>query len=152
MPTDLILISELADAFVTAGIAEAPARPQPGNLPVVWKDPRDGAPDPTPTVAQTITLVRTGQAVSAPYEGFLEVAIVDVIVRAAKSPDGELTQRRVRALLDDHRGFYVGALRVESSYLWRGIQKLGSDSVSYWTSQSFRVACRLNSLAGNPLT
>lgn len=147
---DLILTEQLQAHLVEEGIGQHPSAAADEDLPSIWLNPRAGAPEPRDGENATITLVATNQVPGRPLEGFLETRIVDVIVRARKSPLGELIQRQIRAELDDRREYFLNDLRIERSHLWRGLQPTGSDETSYQTNQSFLIEARTKSLAGLP--
>lgn len=149
---DVFVLEELAAELVTQGICRAWQTTANG-LPQVIRDERYGTPEPQGKAFEDaiVGLVRTDQVPPAPLEGFLEQAVVDVIVRAYKAQDAELIGRQIRGLLNDRRqGYFLGALRIEYSYLWQGDQRLGADETSYTRRQSFVICARSLSLAGQP--
>jgi hypothetical protein len=147
---DLILIEQLQAFLIAQGAVRAPGTT--GSVPTCWLDPRDGAPQPgvdkLAAETVTVTLKPTGGTPPPWFEEAVERRTVDIIVRAAKSPQGELTHRVIRGLLSGKRLFMMGALLVQESQLWRHVQPLGSDEHSYDTVQSFIFSARVKSLAG----
>lgn len=165
--TDLIVIEEFRAYLVAQGAVRNWGTSGNG-LPQCILDPRDGAPeagaqagtnviaggkgasDAANYEAAVITLTRTGLTPQRPLEEFQEDAHVECIVRAYRSPDAELIQRRVRASIDGLKLFTMGALIVEWARVFTGDQPLGSDETSYSRMQTFMIRSRVKSLAGLP--
>lgn len=146
---DLILIEQVQAYLVAQGVVRLPNTSGP--VPMCWLDPRDGAPEPKAPEAVTVTLIPSLTIPGSWLEGVvLEEKIVDIMVRSKFSAPGELVQRQIRGQLEERKNIFFGTLRVEWSKQWRGIQRVTSDETSYTTVQSFRIACRVKSLAGLP--
>lgn len=155
---DLIVTEELQDFLVAQGVVQRP--PGDASLPVIWLDKRDGAPEPRPFtstgsvdadgVKVTVTLRRSGTAALPVLTAWLEAPVVDVIVRAWKSPQGELVQRQIRNLLHEKKMLQIGDLQTEWIAVWRGAQPVAADETSYTTVQSFVIEARVKALAGLP--
>ncbi len=147
---DLILIEQLRAYLVAQGIVRA--WKAIGTLPQCILDPRDGAPEPAGQAYAdaTVTLQQTGHVVRPSDEEFLEEPVVDVTVRAYRSQDAELLQRRIRNALNGEELLTAGTLLIEWARVWRGDQPLWSDATSYTRRQSFRFGMRVKALAGLP--
>lgn len=160
---ELVLIEELGDYLVAQGVARAGNGPV-GALPPVWLAPIDGVPQPDGDDTAAVTLSPNTVIPGEWLEGFLEERAIDVYVRADDSRIGELLQRQVRRLLDERKEIFVGALRLEWSKHFSGPHPIrlaaGSSDVAgdssapasrtYDTVQTFRMAARVKSLAGQP--
>lgn len=146
---DLLVAEEVQAHLIAQGVVRDPAAA--GGLPPCWIDPDEGAPEPPEGVQSTVTLFTAGQVVRPWLEGDkLQEIVLDVVVRSRHPRDGHLLQRQIYAALEEKKNVAFGALRIEWSKLFRGVQKLGSDHESQRTLQSFRIAARLKSLAGLP--
>lgn len=149
--SDLIAVEELRTYLVAQGVVRSWQATANG-LPQCILNPRDGAPEPQGEDYQdaTVTLARIGQVPPNVQEEFLEDALVECIVRAYRSPDAEMIQRRIRAQLNGLRLFTMGSLIVEWARVFTGDQPLGSDETSYTRMQTFLIQARVRSLAGAP--
>lgn len=149
--TDLIVIEQFRAYLVAQGVVRNWESSANG-LPQCILDPRDGAPEAQGQGYEdaVVTLTRTGLTPQRPLEEFQEDAHVECIVRAYRSPDAELIQRRVRASIDGLKLFMMGALIVEWARVFTGDQPLGSDETSYSRMQTFMIRSRVKSLAGLP--
>jgi hypothetical protein len=152
---DLFLIREVRAYLIAQGVVQAAETASTGDYspPRCWLDPRDGAPEPKvasgedAVVTITSTLTIPGEWLEGRY---LEQRIVEITTRAGSSERAELVQRQIRNVLEEQVNTFFGDLRIESSKLWRGDQKISSDATSYTRSQSFVIAARVKSLAGLP--
>jgi hypothetical protein len=156
---DLILIEQFRLYLVDQGVVRLWNTPvvrlwadTTDGLPQCILDPRDGAPEPGGHGYQdaTVTLTKTGMTPKDPLEEFLEDAHIEVVTRAYRSPDAELIQRRIRAVVDGFKLFTMNDLVVEWVRVFSGDQPLGSDETSYTRMQTFMVRSRVRSLAGQP--
>jgi hypothetical protein len=162
---DLLVLDELLAYLVAQGVAQRPSETPSVDLPSIWKQPRDGAPEPRKSAstaelaeAATITLVaaQTGPPLERGDEA-IEEALVDVVVRARSNQTAQLIHRQIRGLLHPvdapyaRRLWTMGDLLVESSRIWRGEQPVDSGEF-YTRTQSFVIAARRKALAGTPLT
>lgn len=155
---DYHVTEELRAYLLAQGVVQAQDAAPSTVLPSVWLDPRDGAPLPRTGEDITVTLRDTLLAAPGQMQAWIEVAFIDVIVRARKEPAGKLVQRQIRNLMHPvsaHGGRYqwtMGSLLVAYSTVWRGDQKLPvvGDAVTFDRVQSFQIACRRQSLAGQP--
>lgn len=155
---DYQVIDELRSYLITQGIVQAQSATPSTTLPSVWLSPRDGAPLPRDGENVTVTLRDTLLAAPDRLQAWMEVAYIDVITRARKEPSGKLVQRGIRNLLHPisaHGGRFqwtMGSLLVAYSTVWRGEQPLPpvGDAITYDRVQSFQIACRRQSLAGQP--
>lgn len=162
---DLLVLDELLAYLVAQGVAQRPSDPASLDLPSVWRQPRDGAPEPrknasTGELAEHATITLVAAQAGPPTERgdeAIEEALVDVVVRARDNQTAQLLQRQIRALLHPPDAPYarrlwgMGALLVESSRIWRGDQPVDSGEF-YTRTQSFVIAARRKALAGTPLT
>lgn len=162
---DLLVIDELLAYLVAQGVAQRPSQPASTSVPSIWKQPRDGAPEPRRNASTgelselaTVTLVGTHTGPPAePGDEAVEETSVDVIVRARHNATAQLIHRQIRALLHPvdapyaRRQWTMGGLLVESSRIWRGEQPVGAGEF-YTRTQSFLIAARRKALAGQPLT
>ena len=155
---DMHVTEELRSYLLAQGVVQSQAAPASTVLPSVWLDPRDGAPLPRSGEDITVTLRDTMLAAPGQLDAWLEVAFIDVIVRARKEPAGKLLHRSIRNLLHPvgaHGGRYqwtMGGLLVAYSTVWRGEQKLPQvgDAATFDRVASYQIACRRQSLAGQP--
>lgn len=155
---DYHVIDELRAYLLAQGIVQAQTASPSTTLPSIWLDPRDGARLPRDGEDVTVTLRDTMLAAPDRLQAWEEVAYIDVITRARKEPAGKLVQRSIRNLLHPisaHGGKYqwtMGSLLVAYSTVWRGDQPLprDGDAITYDRVQSFQIACRRQSLAGQP--
>lgn len=149
--SDLIVIEELKAYLIAHGVVQDQPGVPGSALPVVWLDPRDGAPEPeSRTAPPTVTLRRGVDVVLPALHEWLDSPVVDVIVRAHRAPQGELVQRQIKHLLHEKKLLVVGQLQTEYIEVWRGTQPLAADGTSYTTLQSFRIEARVKALAGIP--
>ena len=156
---DLTVVDELRAYLISQAVGQdndprvAPVSPV---IPSVWKETRDGAPEPRDGEGATITLIDTLAQPPSDLEPFMEEAFVECVTRARSISAATFLQRTIRQLiapLDQPGGrkmWLMGDLLVEYSTVWRGDQSAGSTAVSYARTQSFRIGCRVKSLAGQP--
>lgn len=155
---DYHVTEELRAYLVAQGVVQAQSAAPSTVLPSVWIDPRDGARLPREGEDITVTLRDTLLAAPDPLQAWIEVAYIDVIVRARREPAGKMVHRQIRNLLHPvsaHGGRFqwtMGSLLVAYSTLWRGEQKLPvvGDAVTFDRVCSYQIACRRQSLAGQP--
>lgn len=155
---ELVVTEELQDYLVAQGVAQLPAVSPSTSLPSIWLAPRDGAPRPRTGENATITLIDTNLGGPANLEDYLEECFVDVIVVARTNGPAKLIHRSIRNLIHPMNGqpwgrhhWYMAALLVEYSGVWRGDQPLAQDDATYSRVASYRFGCRRKSLAGTPL-
>jgi hypothetical protein len=115
-------------------------------------DPSYGTPEPD---AGQDVVVDLDAGARVPWrqpfgDRYIEQRIVDVTVRSTFPWPGELLQRQIANLVIEQRGVFFGDLRVEWCRLFRGDQLTGSDSRLFERMQSFTIAARVKSLAGDP--
>lgn len=162
---DLLVVDEFYAYLLAQSVAQRPSVAESLTVPSIWKDPRDGAPEPRRDKTTgnfkektTITLRATWSG-PPPVPGMeaIEETMVDVIVRAENAATAQLTQRQIRALIAPgdqpyaKRQWTMGALLVEYSSVWRADQPLPVENQLYARVQSFRFGCRRKALAGQPL-
>jgi hypothetical protein len=167
---DLTVVDELRAYLIAQGVGQSNdpnVTPISAVVPSIWKETVDGAPEPRDGEAATITLIDTLAGPPSDLEAFMEETFVECVVRARGVASGTLLQRQIRQLiapLDAPGGrkmWMMGALLVEYSTCWRGDQPAGAVAASTsWTTgrpstvfsrtQSFRIGCRVKSLAGLP--
>lgn len=151
---ELYLPEEVRSHLVTAGLVRNAETPfSEGAPPPCLYAPRDGAPEPPKLADEDRMIVAIGPGREIPgdwLEGFLIEESIDVVVRSFRAGEGRLLQRQIRGELDEIENTLIGDLRCEWSKLWRGYRVVASDSTSFTSVQSFRIACRVKSLAGMP--
>lgn len=149
---DLIPTDELKAYLVGLGIVQDIGAPLSVDLPGIWLNPRDEAPEPrrkSDVDIENVTVsIFDGPEIPREWlEGFLQEKVYDFVVRARTRPEGVLVQRKIRAAFEEKKGVMFGQLRVEWSKLFRGEQPVTSDQKTSYTSiQSFRIAYRTVSL------
>lgn len=127
------LLEELQHFLIEAGVVRSPsdanADPQ---LPPMWLQPRAGAVGPgqgSPPGRHDSTVLSaffSGGRPTDPYEGFVELRVVDLRFRTMRSPDAEDLWYAIRGLVDDKRGYDLASLHVEESLTWRRLQLIDS--------------------------
>lgn len=155
---EMHVIDELRAYLIAQGVVQAQTAAPSTVLPSIWLDPRDGARLPREGEDVTVTLRDTLLAAPDRLQAWEEVAYIDVITRARREPAGKLVHRSIRNLLHPiaaHGGRYqwtMGSLLVAYSTVWRGEQKLphDGDAVTYDRVASYQIACRRQSLSGQP--
>lgn len=160
---ELILAEELQDYLIEQGVGTMPP-PKSGppinvDLPSIWLEPRDGAPQPRAGLeAATVTLVDAQLGGPNTLEAWLEEAFVDVIVVARHNAAAKLIHRGIRNLIhpiESHGGrkqWLMSDLLVEYSTIWRAEQPLAQSDAAYSRTASYRFCVRRKALAGTPDT
>lgn len=148
----LVVVEELQDYLISAGVGNHPSADASSVLPRVYLRGRDGAILPKAPETMTVTLSDTLLQPPASLEAFLEEAFIDVIVRSTSAAAGKFLHRTIRDLLHpigDHGGkkqWQMGDLTVEYSTIWRGEQELppagDADVRTYDRVASYRFGVR----------
>jgi hypothetical protein len=162
---ELILVEELQDYLVTAGVGQLPSEDPSLTVPSIWLQPRDGAPEPRRESESegaafsedaTITLVDTMLGPPQALEAWIEEAFVDIVVRSRKASTGKLIHRAIRGLIhpnDAHGGrkmWEMNNLLVEYSTIWTSEQPVVADEFTFTRKAGYRFGCRRKVLAGEP--
>lgn len=148
---NLHVIEEFRDYLIAQTIVRAfPSAI--GTVPQCILAPRDGVPEPKGRLYADaiVALEQTNHVARPPMEEWLEEPVVDVTVRAYKSEDAELIQRRIRLSVNGENLLTMDELVVEWARVWLGDRPIGSDAVSYWRRQAFRFGVRVKALQGAP--
>lgn len=155
---DLLIAEELRARLVAAALVRLPGTI--GTAPVckVPERYREGTTEPSPddVVVELVPGARVpGRHRFRDY--YIEERLVDVKVRARFPADGELLQRKIANLLlsadrdvANAATIFFGALRIESVRLFRGDQPTGQAGGYQERTQTFSIAARIKSLAGEP--
>lgn len=146
MPSDLIPAEQIKAYLVAQGIGQDNENPTSLNVPGIWLNPRENAPEPRAGENATLTVYVGPEIPGDWYEGFWQERLFDFVVRARKEPQGELIQRKIRAAFEEKKAVMFGQLRVEWVKLDRGEQPVSSDETSYTSIQGFRICYRIASL------
>lgn len=151
MGTPLSMLEQLRAHLVANTLVRLPDTAGAAPVCVLPGAPDDGTPLP-PDGEQVLVELEAGPRVPGrPFsDKWIEHRIVHVIVRSRSPWPGELLQREIAALIVERRGEYFADLRVEWCRLYRGDQVTGTSSGCLERTQSFSIAARVKSLAGNP--
>jgi len=153
---DVFVRPELLQHLIDEGVCVEPADAN-GIDPVVFDDPRDGAPEPVGDYqAGTITLTTVGQPTAAEDHSRIR-EVIALSVRAPTNAQAELIVRAVQAVLTPmelwggrHR-FQMGAIDpVELCLPFRGPQRAMAADDGYQWDLAFEFMVRRKILAGIP--
>lgn len=139
-PTDPDLLEGVSLYLISQGIVRDPSD-NSNTLPPLWIEPRNGTPAPgeseglNPVEVGNDLVVSINRATgipSPPYEGFIRHDGVEFVVRAIEPSFASSFESKVRAALNDKRGWQMATVPVNESLLFRDLQPIGSDNTG-WT-------------------
>lgn len=146
-PTNPDLLNNLRDYLIGLGLVRDPRDGTNPNLPPMWRFPRFGIPAPgqkedlRPVEQSTDMHVALNYATDIPparYEGFLRNQHVEIVYRARIPPLALSLENKIRAALNDKRGWMMGLVPVNESLLFRGLQPVSSDNTGFLFTQEYQ--------------
>lgn len=128
-----MLIESLFDYLISLGGLARPSQPNPGLLPYVFMEPRDGVPTPASKgVDVVVGLFQTGGIPAKVREDELRKDIVDIWIRGKTSVlVRDLEERVIRPALIDKTDWQMAGMHIGESLQWRPLQRFSSDADGY---------------------
>lgn len=148
-PTNPDLLSNMRQYLINQGIVRDPRDATNPSLPPLWIDTRHGIPAPGQTEGLRdverspdahLELRDATDIAPARYEGFLRNPHVEIVYRTRIPKIAKSLENKIRAAINDKRGWMMENVPVNESLLYRGLQPLGSDNTGFLFSQEYQFS------------
>ena len=146
-PTNPDLLDNLRVYLIAQGLVRDPRDgTQKGILPPLWLAPRFGVPAPGQTEGLAASEQDPNLVLGAfpatdtpppPYEGFRRINHVEIVFRGRTPPAVLSIENKIRAAINDKRGWMMANVPVNESLLFRGLQPIGSDNLGWVFNQEY---------------